>query len=183
MAYRGQQSWKLEKAWADGHRPAIEEVVRSVAGTIINIQVSSFQEDTSEAIDYDIQVESGAMACRIRRADRVAYRDLTMTSFRPSGAPPEVDKIRKGRVRWYLYAWARQGGFVEWMFVDLDVVRRKGLIEEALKKDSEVVLRDGSRFVHISFDELDREGALIASKRAPSNERFATPDRSRGAST
>lgn len=162
MRKSGQQSWQLEKEWADGHIDAINDVVRRVAGKIIQISASTFEQDTQDAIDYEIKVASGAMACRIRRAHSCGQRDLTMTSFRPSGASPEMEKILNGAVRWYLYAWAQQGGFVDWMFVDLDVVRKKSLIEKALHRKNEVRLEDGSKFVYLSSTELSRAGAIVA---------------------
>ena len=48
---------------------AIEAVVRDVAHHIVSITPSSFHDDAREAIDYDINVSAGTMACRIRRAD------------------------------------------------------------------------------------------------------------------
>lgn len=161
MTSAHQTSWKLEKAWADGHIKAINEVVRSVAAKIITITPSSFQRDTEEAIDYDIQISSGTMACRIRRAATCSYRDLTMTTRRPSGARAEVDKGLAGKVRWYLYAWAEAGGFIDWMFVDLAVVRSKSLIQQAIEDGREVQLQDGNRFAYIRFRDLAKADALV----------------------
>lgn len=162
-ALPGQLSWHHEKEWADGHREAIERVVRAVAHHIVEITPSSFQDDTEHAIDYDISLSAGAMACRIRRDETCPYRDLTMTTSRPSGARCEVDKVLGGTVRWYLYAWAEAGGFVDWMFVDLDVVREARLIERARRARREKRSGDGSRFLYIPFLELARAGAVVAS--------------------
>jgi hypothetical protein len=167
MSSAEQQSWRLEKAWADDHINAINDVVRSMAHKIITITPSSFHRDTEEAIDYDIQISSGAMVCRIRRAATCPYRDLTMTTHRPSGARPEVEKVLDGKVRWYLYAWAEAGGFVDWMFVDLAVVRANNLIENAMEKGREVRVKDGSRFTYIHFPELDHAGAIVAAEIMP----------------
>ena len=159
-----QQSWKLEKEWADGHLDEINRVVRRVAGDIITVTPSSFQRDTTEAIDYDIVVASGQMSCRIRR--NRPERDLTMTTRRPSGAKPEAEKIAGGSVRWYLYAWADEGRFIDWMFVDLDVVRRARLIDEARRRKRERYCH-GSKFLFIPFGDLARAGAVLKSSRNP----------------
>lgn len=159
-----QQSWKLEKAWADGHLTEINRVVRDVAGEIVTVTPSSFERDTTEAIDYDIVVAAGEMSCRVRR--NRPERDLTMTTRRPSGVTPEADKIKRGSVRWYLYAWADAGRFVDWMFVDLDVLRREHLIDEALRRNQTRPCR-GSRFLFIPFGDLAHAGAILRSSRNP----------------
>lgn len=156
--------FERNKAWADGHMHEIHRVVREVAGRIITVTPSSYDRDVSEAIDYDIVVRSGTMSCRVRR-DR-PERDLTMTTSRFSGVKPEADKIAEGTVRWYLYAWARGGRFVDWMFVDLDVVRRRGLIDRAVA-DRRVRPFKGSEFLWIPFEDLDHAGAIAESSRKP----------------
>lgn len=153
--------FELEKAWADGHIDEINRVIRKLVGRIIDIVPTDLERDQRDAIDYEIKVAAGDVACRIRRADRCRYRDLTMTALRPSGAIPEIQKVLEGRVRWYLYAWAQEGRFVDWMLVDLAVVRSERLIESALKARSFQDLPDGNRFVYISFDTLVRAGAVI----------------------
>lgn len=157
-----QQSWKLEKAWADGHQAEIDRVVRGVAGHIVSITPSSFQQDVAEAIDYDITVSSGTMSCRIRR--NPPYRDLTMTTSRPSGCLSEAQKIARGSVRWYLYAWADEGRFVDWMFVDLAAVRRSGLIDEAFAWKW-IRRCAGSDFLFIPFQYLHAAGAILDASR------------------
>ncbi|HEX2050420.1 MAG TPA: hypothetical protein VHJ34_07290 [Actinomycetota bacterium] len=66
-------------------------------------------------------------------------------------------------MRWYLYAWAKGGGFVDWMFVDLDVVREARLIERARRARREKRLGDGSTFLYIPFLAFARAGAVVAS--------------------
>lgn len=160
----GGRDWASEKIWADDHINCINEVVRKVAGRIIEIEAASPQQDMTEAIDYSIRVSSGQLACRIRRAATCDHRDLTMTTSRPSGVRSEVEKVRAGSVRWYLYAWADGGKFVDWMFVDLDVVRREGLIDRAIAWKQVRRASDGSMFVFIRFEELASAGAIVASE-------------------
>jgi len=102
-------SFEAEKAWADGHLDEVNRVIRKLIGKIIDIIPSDPERDRSEGIDYEIKVASGDIACRIRRAERCSHRDLTVTTARPSGATPEVEKLVQGCARWYLYAWAENG--------------------------------------------------------------------------
>lgn len=156
--------FERDKEWADAHLDEIYRVVRDVGGEIVTVTPSSFERDTTEAIDYDIVVAAGHMSCRIRRNRR--ERDLTMTTRRPSGVTPEADKITAGSVRWYLYAWAEAGRFVDWMFVDLDVLRRERLIDQALDRH-QTRCCDGSKFLFIPFGDLARAGAILRSSRNP----------------
>lgn len=159
--------WLHDKAWADNHLNCVNEVIRSVAGRIITIEESPLHQDMHEAIDYKVEVASGEVACRIRRAARCHYRDLTMTANRPSGNRSEIEKILQGSVRWYLYAWADAGRFIEWMFVDLDVLREKQLIHSALAKKQKRRGADGSEFIWITAAELEANGAIIQSDLNP----------------
>jgi hypothetical protein len=156
------RAWEIQKAWADQFEDEVRRVVRSVAGHIVEIVPSDPVRDMEQAVDYEVRVAAGDISCRIRRAERCSYRDLTMTTRRKSGAIPEADKILEGSVRWYLYAWANGREFVEWMFVDLDVVREKKLIERARARGSRRS-PDGSRFISISHEELASAGAIVAS--------------------
>lgn len=160
-------SFQEEKTWASGHLDEINRVVRQLVGKIIDIVPTDLERDQRDAIDYEIKVWSGDVACRIRRAERCPYRDLTMTALRPSGATPEIQKVLEGRVRWYLYAWARDGRFEDWMFIDLQVVRSKGLIENALKRRSFRDLPDGNRFLVLPFEDLADAGAVVDATLVP----------------
>ena len=156
-------SFQAEKAWADGHLNEINRVVRKLIGKIIDIVPTDLERDRIEAIDYEIKVPSGDIACRIRRAERCRYRDLTLTALRHSGAISEVQKILQGHAGWYLYAWARDSVFVDWMFVDLDVVRDREVIQNALKRKQYRDLPDGNRFLCIPFGVLHECGAVVDS--------------------
>lgn len=157
----GQSSFAEQKFWADGHINEINRVVRKVVGRIIDIVPADPERDRRDGIDYDIKVPTGTIACRIRRADKYSYRDLTLTSHRASGATPETDKILSGSVRWYLYAWAADGKFVEWMFVDLDKLRSSKLIEAALQEGNELPDGQGSKFIFISSEQLLKAGVVV----------------------
>ena len=124
------------------------------------------ERDRLEGIDYDIKVAAGTIACRIRRAE-YPYRDLTMTSHRVSGARAETDKIGSGSVRWHLYAWATDGRFQEWMFIDLEKLRAGGLVGTAIREGKEKHDASGNIFVYISFERLLEEGIVVDHEMEP----------------
>lgn len=150
-----------QKAWADSHLNEVNRVIRQLVGKIIDIQPTDPGRDRRYGIDYEVKVVGGSVACRIRRADRYNFRDLTITTHRQSGVTPEVTKILDGSVRWYLYAWASQGRFIDWMFVDLDRVRAMRLIEKSIEQGRTFPDPEGGVFTCIPFEELRDSGALV----------------------
>lgn len=157
----GQGRFLEQKAWADSHINEVNRVIRQVVGKIIDIRPTDPERDRKYGIDYEVRVVGGNVACRIRRADRCEFRDLTITVRRPSGVTPEVSKILNGSVRWYLYAWAADGRFVDWMFIDLDKVRALRLIENSLERGRTRPDPEGGVFACIPFQELRDRGALV----------------------
>lgn len=155
-------SWQSRKAWADSYVEQVGEVVRTVAGQIVRLLVAPTDVDVQDGADYIVGVPSGDIACRIRRETWKGWRrDLTLRYRVGSGAPTEVDKLREETVRWYLYAWADEKRFVDWMFVDLAKVRQARLIDLAIEHGQLVDLPDRSSFLWISADDLFFVGAIV----------------------
>jgi hypothetical protein len=161
--------WQVNKAWADSYVPQVREVVRSVAGQIVRLLVAPTEVDVHDGADYIVGVPSGDIACRIRRETWKGWRrDLTLRCQVASGGPTEVDKLRGETVRWYLYAWADENGFVDWMFVDLARVRQARLIDLAIQYGQVVELPDETSFLWISADDLFFVGAIVKATFGPS---------------
>ena len=153
--------WKPDKKWADQFLPEIERIIREVAGSIIEVKAASQEADEHFATDYVVTVESGDIACRIRKWHYWEhFGDLTFRYSRPSGAQTEVEKIQNGFARWYLYAWANDGSLGAWVFINLDIVREQG----TLLNDWPVFAnKDGSsRFVAIPRTAFKQDGSMIA---------------------
>ena len=146
--------WKNDKRWADRYWPQIVSVVKEVAGDIISVREATPDEDTKRATDYVLAVDSGDIACRVRRWEYFQrFGDVTLRSSRPSGVMTEVEKLRSGWGRWYLYAWAKPSGdFGAWVFIDLDLVRASGLLGHQRQERQN---RDGSSsFVSLPLAQL-----------------------------
>jgi len=152
-------NWETDKQWADRYFTEIRKVLTELADEIIEIKIAPDQEDREQATDYIITLESGQIACRIRRPN-CRYRDLTIRAWRLSGKETELSKIRKGFGRWYLYAWTKNNKhFDAWIFIDLNTFRDSGLIY----KSREIKYNpDGKTgFIHFSIQELSSFGAIL----------------------
>ena len=154
--------WEKSKKWADKYVPEIKRVVKQVAGEIIEVRIADQDKDQHEATDYIVEVSSGDIACRIREeCFWHNFGDVTLRHSRPSGNKTELEKIKEGYGRWYLYAWDKRftgGQFIAWVFVDLDKLRESGLLNEPRK-----VIWNGdesSSFVSISLAELWQAGCI-----------------------
>ena len=144
-------------AWADGHLGEITRCLRSVAGEILNIHQATDKQDLYEATDYVVVIGGGGLvAVRVRDANK-PWRDFTIRASRPSGVITELEKLRTGYGRWYLYAWARGGVFEEWLLVDLDVLRSSGLLDRPERRRN----RDGTQFLPLDIPAITTAGALI----------------------
>lgn len=153
-------NFERDKAWADRYFPEIERVIRQVAGQIISVRFASDDEDMKKATDYVVTVESGEIACRIRRF-KPEWKpvDITIRAWRASGTETELAKLKRGFGRWMLYAWAKDDGqFESWVFIDLDKLRSSNLLDS----DNTIANRDGqSGFLPVTLEALKRAGCVV----------------------
>ena len=160
--------WEKSKKWADKYVPEIKQVVRQVAGEIIEVRIADQDKDQHEATDYIVEISSGDIACRVRDQYFWRFGDFTLRYSRPSGNQTELEKIKKGYARWYLYAWDKRftGKFTAWVFVDLDKLRNSGLLDRPRR-----IIPNGdgsSSFVYISLVELWQHGCITEANEAAS---------------
>lgn len=157
-------NWKRDKAWADKYLPEIKWVIRRIAGEIIDIRIADDNEDQKQATDYVVTVSSGDIGCRVRRWQYWdKYKEVTFRSSRPSGYETEVSKIKSGNSRWYLYAWVLPcGKFGAWVFLDMDVVRESGVLENRREISN---FDRSSKFIAIPITELDKQNCILESGR------------------
>lgn len=155
--------WRDDKDRADHFWPFIKGHLRSLSHLLIDYEITTEEEDIGEAADYKIQATSGTIAARVR-FDNVLYRDLTLRSWRKSGAETELAKIRRGYARWYYYAWANGHDLIlDWMLVDLDGLRASGLLEPGIFRER--LNLDGlSAFIPIPRSVLAQKGLVLASQ-------------------
>jgi hypothetical protein len=145
--------------WANTHMEEVLKILKANAMHFIDIRVSTPQEDMQLATDMVITITGGEIALRIRRPN-VRFRDLTIRSL-CRGYRTEIDKIKEGKARWYLYAWSNgSGGFEDWMLVDINQLRKSDL----LTRKQTILNGDGTGFIAISKEELNLSDCLVGYK-------------------
>ena len=163
--------------WADGHLPAIKEILEQNAGHLLSVEVADAARDLRMATDLVIRVIGGDVAVRVRRAKyRNRYRDLTIRAWLSSGVKTELDKLVEGFGDWYLYAWSDgQGGLEDWFLVDLDKLRESKVLAQKMIQRN----RDGrTGFISISDKELRMHDCMVAERQEitePAQLAFAVP--------
>ena len=147
-------NWSFQLKYYD----AIEAILKANASSFIIINVADPKLDKEQATDFVVTIEGGDVAVRIRRSD-CRYRDLTIRSRSNYGGRTEINKIRDGCGKYYLYCWEGASGKLdEWILVDLDMARKNELIENR----SNIPNGDGTYFIAISLMELYKTDCLIA---------------------
>ncbi len=143
--------------------PQIRVLIWQHAEDLVDVGWAEEDDDLHHATDAVIQCKGGGtFAIRIREPG-CPFRDLTIRSQRPQRdgitVPTEIDKIRLGSPRFYFYGWSGTGGYlVDWMIVDLDPVRKHGLLDRKDQRRN----GDGTAWIAIPRDELEAVGCLIA---------------------
>ena len=155
---------KLIKEINDKYLPVINYVLKKNAMYFINIEVANEEDDCQRATDFKIKIKGGDVACRIRfdnaiysRNKRI-YRDLTIRSHTKHNKKTELDKLKEGYAKWYLYIWHKLDKKFDWMVIDIDILRKSGLLDVERK---EIDNHDGTKFIAISKEELKENNCIV----------------------
>ena len=156
--------WQREKAWTDKLKPQIDGIIETWGGKLLHVLPATAEDDQQHGIDYYLKLNFRCdLAFRARRnIGKAMHRDFTLRHSVPSGAPTETDKIIAGCVDWYLYVWVEQNTIIEWMFVEMAVVRRYELIQAAIREGQIQPTLEGGSFLYIPFVDLVEVGAVHA---------------------
>lgn len=149
-----ENNWSFQQRY----QSQIEIILRRNASHLIDIRVASADDDLQHATDMTLHIIGGSVACRVRRP--YPYRDLTIRAYN-RGRKTELQKLREGNARWYLYLWEKTSGIIgDWILVDLDALRASDL----LNNDRPIIMnRDGETgFVAYTIQELIDANALAA---------------------
>ncbi len=136
------------------------KILRQNAMYFIDVEIADDHKDLTESTDLVVNIEGGAdVAVRTRDKDNCQFRDFTIRSRVASGAKTELDKLREGFARWYLYAWELPKGAYEWILVDMDKVRESGILHEQWPEKPN---RDGRTwFIAIPLMRLSEADAIV----------------------
>jgi len=137
--------------------PIIHKILRENAGRFIKIKVAPRHEDTKCATDFMIVIDNGSIAVRVRSTDCI-FRDFTVRSRTRCNLKTEIHKLRDGMADWYLYLWHKSNNSYDWVFLDIDKIRKSGLLD---KSYDEIPNGDGTWFIAIPLSDLRIHGCVI----------------------
>lgn len=148
------ENWNFQK----NYYSQVKRIIEDNALVFIKIDVADEESDLKRATDFVVRITGGDVAVRLRRSD-VRYRDLTIRSFN-KGYRTELDKIRDGFGKFYLYGWTNLNNIInEWVLIDLDKMRELKLFDGK----QEIINTDGiTRFIAIPIYEIDKTGCIVA---------------------
>jgi len=146
-------NWKFQQDYYE----QVKTILKNNSMIFVKVEIADIELDKKQATDFIVIIDGGEIAVRIRRAN-CKYRDLTIRSVN-NGYKTEIDKIREGFGRYYLYCWEDEGKEIKsWILVDLNKLRETKLMENRVN----IPNYDGTEFIAISIDELYRNDCLIA---------------------
>lgn len=152
-------SYRVDRQWADSYAEQVKAILTAQAIHFVRFEFAPEEADRKQATDFVVRVEGGDIAVRVRSTRR-DFRDMTIRTRRANGVRTELEKLRAGFARWYLYCWcAPDGPIGDWVLVDMDVMRSRGLLDRRRKEYT----ADGGEtsFVGIPVDELRRAGCVV----------------------
>lgn len=155
-------SYEEDRIVSDNYKEQIRLIIKQCAPNLIDISVSSEEEDNNRATDYIIVVKGTTIGCRIRKGIGFfeRFHDFTIRTSRPSGSKTELEKIKDGIPRWYLYGWGDGTTIPTWIFVDMDVFR-ENVIDIPDIKDRQNY--DGTKFNGYDIDTLFKYDCILQS--------------------
>jgi hypothetical protein len=160
MGTRLKNLYETDKKWEEAYHPQVLGILNQLIPHLAVISIASDEEDKKSATDFKVVLMGGTIAVRLRR-HTCKFRDLTIRSRRDSGRKTELAKIKEGYAYRYFYGWLNRNNVLsEWILVDLDKVREKGLLDIPRKEHPNY---DGTYFIDIKIKELSDAGCLIAS--------------------
>jgi len=152
--------WEQDKKRSDKFFPEITRILQDNAGYMVNIIIAPVERDVKQATDYLIKLKGGDVAVRLRWWSKYTVKkEWTVRSKRDSGTETELSKSQKGFAKWYLYGWVKDGVLASWMLLDLDTVRRKGVLDRVWDEKSN---RDGTYFIIIPNHVLIETRCIIS---------------------
>lgn len=143
--------------------PQVKELLRKHASHIIRVETATEEQDTKQATDLVLRVDSGMIGVRVRRLETMkddTWRDLTIRTRSSGGGRTEVDKLTEGWGDWYFYGWTRGKRIAEYMLLDIHKIRSSGLLA-ALDQKRAIPNGDDTFFKTIGLQDLIKNGCVV----------------------
>lgn len=133
------------------------------------VQRATDEQDLHHATDFVAMAGANQVGYRVRDIgepsggpdrDRLYPRDFTLRSRARHGGLTELDKVKAGEPRWYIYAWGAAGGLLAaWVIVDMDLLRDQKAWAWASRPQRNA---DGSEFIGIPLWRMSDAGLIVA---------------------
>jgi hypothetical protein len=146
--------------WQERYLDQVTHYLRGHVHNLTRYELATPIEDMQNGFDMTIRLTAPIVhiAVRLRRAN-VAFRDFTIRAEVPSGARTELQKIKEGTGHLYFYGWLNQSDNIsEYILVNMAALRKSGLLDLSYPL---IPNYDGTRFIAISIDALDKYGCLF----------------------
>lgn len=145
--------------WQKKFLDQIVGIIKQNASSFISVRRATITEDTKQSTDMVLELDVGGdIGVRIRRGN-CNYRDFTIRTYVGNGIETEVHKIQKGWCDWYVYAWSNTEDVLdEWVIVNIKQARQQGIFDRTWAPKYNT---DGTRFIAISIEELEKVGAIV----------------------
>lgn len=157
MSGETKSDYKANRSFADAFTPQLCAILKENASLIVEFIEASEAQDKNEATDYILRVKGSEVAARVRRQ---FHGDITIRSFN-GGHNTELEKLKAGWAKWYLYAWVSGEEITKWILLDLDCMRSGGILDYDWPERENT---DGrTRFICIALEHLAWFGCIKSS--------------------
>jgi hypothetical protein len=152
--------------WQGQFTDQVRSILSKYLDRIIQIDVAPPDEDLHQATDFTFIIQGSSVAVRIRRKGyQQQHGDWTIRAWRSNGKPTELQKIKEGFANFYLYCWTDNDRILSWWLIDLEKVRRCGILERTYPV---IKNKDGNTgFIAIPLYELLECEAILVMDEAP----------------
>jgi len=145
--------------WANQFFNSISDILKIYFGYNTQIIVAPKELDLEKATDYLLDMDSSHIACRIRKMEyHEKFADITIRSFRSSGATTELEKLANGFGDYYFYGWGDPPYITYFEIINLHKIRpliKQLFVQVQSGKIKEIPNTDGrTRFVTIKPESL-----------------------------
>ena len=157
--------FELDREWARRFDPHWRVIAARVAVRVYKVRDATVHEDRKLGTDLVLTVDGVRVACRVRRMERPStdgrridfFADVTLRSWRASGAKTEIDKL--GTIDLACYGWTRGPALVYWLAWNVPAARDAGVLDRL----REIRNPDGhSGFVVVRRADLLAAGCIVA---------------------
>lgn len=158
--------------FAELHMPEVRRMLGNLpARLFFNIDTAPLVQDTQQATDLVLSLTSGDIAVRVRK--NWYWLNTQKRHYAPDwsiravchGYKTEIEKLKEGFARWYFMSYSKDdlGQLAFWWLIDLDTVRREGILDQPWPIHPN---NDGTAGMYIPVTGLYKSHCILADTQA-----------------